>query len=95
MFLGYPQGNKGYRLWIREENGFKIINSKDMIFNDIVFPCQSWTNPSSSDVSVTNMAETLENIIQVEPIVQLTTPQAQGQSNSSDRARADQSKLFH
>ena len=84
MFLGYPQGTKGYRLWVREGNGFKIINSRDVIFNETVFPCQSYTNPSSSAVSVTNPAETLENTIQVEPAGHATSPQPQGQSISSD-----------
>lgn len=41
VFFGYSQGTKGYRLWVRKGNGFKIINSRDVIFNETLFPCQS------------------------------------------------------
>lgn len=51
-----------------------------------IFLCQSWTNPSSSDVSVT---KTFEIIIQVELVVHVTTPQAQGQSTLSDHEDHD------
>lgn len=56
VFLDYPHSTKGYRLWIREGNGLKIINSKDVIFDETKFLCQSWTDPNSSVVSVHNPA---------------------------------------
>ncbi|KAL2464876.1 Retrovirus-related Pol polyprotein from transposon TNT 1-94 [Abeliophyllum distichum] len=35
---GYPIRVKGYRLWMSEEMGIKIINSRDVIFNEIEMP---------------------------------------------------------
>ena len=29
VFLGYPLGVKGYRLWLRDQKGFKVIISRD------------------------------------------------------------------
>lgn len=57
-----------------------------------IFLCQSWTNPSSSDVSVT---KTFEIIIQVELVVHVTTPQAQGQSTLSDHEDHDIQAPYH
>ena len=34
VFLGYPEGVKGYRVWLRDEPGFKVIISRDVVFND-------------------------------------------------------------
>lgn len=89
MFLGYSQGIKGYRLWVWDSNGFKIINNRGVIFNETIFPFQSWTHPNSSVVSVSNLAENLENIIQVEPAIHVTPRQAHGQKNSSDHEDQD------
>lgn len=41
LFLGYQDGKKGYWLWERETGGVKIIISKDVIFNEKVFPCKA------------------------------------------------------
>ena len=34
IFLGYPEGVKGYRLWYKESPGVKIIISRDVMFNE-------------------------------------------------------------
>ena len=34
IFLGYPEGIKGYRLWNKESPGVKIIISRDVVFNE-------------------------------------------------------------
>jgi len=39
VFLGYPEGVKGYRLWDRSQKGVKIIISRDVTFNEIDMPC--------------------------------------------------------
>lgn len=39
VFLGYPEGVKGYRLWLKDEPGFKTIISRDVVFNETDFPC--------------------------------------------------------
>ena len=39
VFLGYPEGVKGYKVWLRDEPGFKVTISRDVIFNESEFPC--------------------------------------------------------
>ena len=43
IVLGYPQGTKGYKLWIRDGKGFKTINNGDVIFHEFDFPCLKLT----------------------------------------------------
>lgn len=40
IFLGY-RGVKGYKLWLRDIKGYKVIISRSMIFNRDDFPCLS------------------------------------------------------
>ncbi|XP_030477893.1 uncharacterized protein LOC115694931 [Cannabis sativa] len=54
MFLGYQEGTKGYRLWVREQGGFKILISRDVIFHAIEFPCLSKSYPNSKDAGTFN-----------------------------------------
>ena len=53
VFLGYPEGVKGYRLWDRNQVGFKVVISRDVIFNETDFPCLSKpvSSPESSSDS--------------------------------------------
>ncbi|KAL2251350.1 UNVERIFIED_CONTAM: Retrovirus-related Pol polyprotein from transposon TNT 1-94 [Sesamum indicum] len=39
VFIGYPEGTKGYRLWVRSKPGFKVLISRDVTFNENEFPC--------------------------------------------------------
>lgn len=39
VFLGYPEGVKGYRLWDRSQKGVKIIISRDVTFNELDMSC--------------------------------------------------------
>lgn len=39
VFLGYPDGVKGYRLWSKDSGGFKIITSRDVTFDELNMPC--------------------------------------------------------
>ncbi|KAL2238396.1 UNVERIFIED_CONTAM: Retrovirus-related Pol polyprotein from transposon TNT 1-94 [Sesamum indicum] len=39
VFIGYPEGTKGYRLWVRSQPGFKVLISRDVTFNENEFPC--------------------------------------------------------
>ncbi|KAL0458466.1 UNVERIFIED_CONTAM: Retrovirus-related Pol polyprotein from transposon TNT 1-94 [Sesamum latifolium] len=41
IFIGYPEGVKGYRLWNRSQPGFKVIISRNVIFNESEFSCLS------------------------------------------------------
>ncbi|KAL2533054.1 Retrovirus-related Pol polyprotein from transposon TNT 1-94 [Abeliophyllum distichum] len=38
VMLGYPTSVKGYRLWVYGEKGIKIINSRDVVFNELEMP---------------------------------------------------------
>ncbi|KAL2248384.1 UNVERIFIED_CONTAM: Retrovirus-related Pol polyprotein from transposon TNT 1-94 [Sesamum indicum] len=38
-FIGYPEGIKGYRLWVHSQPGFKVLISRDVTFNENEFPC--------------------------------------------------------
>ncbi|KAL2471304.1 Retrovirus-related Pol polyprotein from transposon TNT 1-94 [Abeliophyllum distichum] len=39
VFLDYPEGVKGYRLWDRSQSDVKIIISRDVKFNESEMPC--------------------------------------------------------
>ncbi|KAL0368075.1 UNVERIFIED_CONTAM: hypothetical protein Scaly_1026400 [Sesamum calycinum] len=47
-FIGYPEGAKGYRLWLICQPGFKVIISKDVTFNESEMPCL--VNSSKKDL---------------------------------------------
>ena len=40
VFLGYPLGVKGYRVWLRDQKEFKVIISRDVIFDESKMPCK-------------------------------------------------------
>lgn len=47
-----PDGVKGYRVWLRDEPGFKVSVSRDVIFNESDSPCLvDYSIPLSSDTS--------------------------------------------
>lgn len=39
VVLGYPEGDKGYRLSVLEMQGIEIINSMDVVFNESEMSC--------------------------------------------------------
>ncbi|KAL2237492.1 UNVERIFIED_CONTAM: Retrovirus-related Pol polyprotein from transposon TNT 1-94 [Sesamum indicum] len=45
IFIGYPEGVKGYRLWVRCQPGFKVLISRDVTFNENEMPCLARTKP--------------------------------------------------
>lgn len=51
VFLGYPEGVKGYRVWCRSEPGFKVQISRDVVFNEFDFPCLTPAIPAVADVT--------------------------------------------
>ena len=48
VFLGYQEGTKGYRLWDRDSGGVRIIVSRDVIFNELIFPCRKTNNDAGT-----------------------------------------------
>lgn len=41
VFMGYPEGVKGYRLWDRSVKGFRMITSRNVTFNECDMPCMT------------------------------------------------------
>lgn len=56
VMLGYPEGVKGYRLWVLGVQGIKIINSRNIVFNESEMPCLKQktdeTNKSETEKSI-------------------------------------------
>ena len=48
VMLGYQEGSKGYRVWDKSSIGIKVIVSRDVIFNEYVFPCVSTNTDAGS-----------------------------------------------
>ena len=38
VFLGYPEGTKGYKLWCIESGGERLITTRHVVFNEDSFP---------------------------------------------------------
>ncbi|KAK4407943.1 Retrovirus-related Pol polyprotein from transposon TNT 1-94 [Sesamum angolense] len=58
VFIGYPEGVKGYRLWLRNQTGFKVVISKDVTFNEYEMPCLN--NSSKTDLDLRSMFNKVE-----------------------------------
>ncbi|KAL0366969.1 UNVERIFIED_CONTAM: Retrovirus-related Pol polyprotein from transposon TNT 1-94 [Sesamum radiatum] len=54
VFIGYPNGVKGYRLWARSQPGLKIIISRDVTFNELEMPCLSDTSNKETYFNIEN-----------------------------------------
>ncbi|KAL0374317.1 UNVERIFIED_CONTAM: Retrovirus-related Pol polyprotein from transposon TNT 1-94 [Sesamum radiatum] len=54
VFIGYPNGIKGYRLWVRNQPVLKIITSRDVTFNEHEMPCLSDTSKKEIDFNIEN-----------------------------------------
>ncbi|KAL0442201.1 UNVERIFIED_CONTAM: hypothetical protein Sradi_0159000 [Sesamum radiatum] len=51
IFIGYPDGVKGYRLWLRSQPGYKVIVSRDVTFNEYEFPCAANSPKKDTDLN--------------------------------------------
>ncbi|KAL0357378.1 UNVERIFIED_CONTAM: Retrovirus-related Pol polyprotein from transposon TNT 1-94 [Sesamum calycinum] len=58
VFIGYPEGVKGYRLWLRNQTGFKVVISKDVTFNESEMPCLN--NSSRTELDFPSMFNKVE-----------------------------------
>ena len=52
VMLGYQEGSKGYRVWDKNSIGIKVIVSRDVIFNEYVFPCVSTNTDAGSRINL-------------------------------------------
>ncbi|KAL0318336.1 UNVERIFIED_CONTAM: Retrovirus-related Pol polyprotein from transposon TNT 1-94 [Sesamum angustifolium] len=50
---GYPDGIKGYRLWLKSQPGFKVLISKDVIFNENEMPCLDNSDKKHANLDIT------------------------------------------
>lgn len=55
IFLGYPNGVKGYKVWLTEPNTLKSIVSENLIFND-----NTMLHPKNESVSPDTMVRSFE-----------------------------------
>ncbi|KAI5678347.1 hypothetical protein M9H77_09297 [Catharanthus roseus] len=63
VFIGYPSGVKGYKVWLRGESGVRVVVSRDVVFNELDMPClRTETKPESS--SSTSIVENI--LVEVE-----------------------------
>ncbi|KAL2225539.1 UNVERIFIED_CONTAM: Retrovirus-related Pol polyprotein from transposon TNT 1-94 [Sesamum indicum] len=51
VFIGYPEGVKGYRLWVRSQPGFRVLISRDVTFNENEMPCLERTQPVEKETT--------------------------------------------
>ena len=65
MFVGFPDGVKGYRVWCREAN--KCLISRDVQFNEVAMINNPDQATSATDIS-TNKTQATEAIDQSEKI---------------------------
>ncbi|KAL5562501.1 hypothetical protein UlMin_032248 [Ulmus minor] len=69
VFLGYGEGVNGYKLWSLEPKGTKLIISRNVIFNEQLFPYLEKTNPAreSEQTSSTDVEHSIkDDSVQVE-----------------------------
>ncbi|KAL2243544.1 UNVERIFIED_CONTAM: Retrovirus-related Pol polyprotein from transposon TNT 1-94 [Sesamum indicum] len=52
VFIGYPPGVKGYRLWLRSQPGFRVVISKDVVFNESEMPCLQTSSKNSNNYNI-------------------------------------------
>lgn len=59
IMLGYPEVVKGYRLWVLRVQGIKIINSRNVVFNESEMPCikNEIDNSRMQNVETTSRSE--------------------------------------
>ncbi|KAL2231194.1 UNVERIFIED_CONTAM: Retrovirus-related Pol polyprotein from transposon TNT 1-94 [Sesamum indicum] len=60
VFIGYPDGVKGYRLWVRNQPGFKVIISRNVTFNENEMPCLSKPEIEQNDITFNKVEDNQE-----------------------------------
>lgn len=58
IFIGYPEGTKGYSLWVKDKHGLKTIISRDVVFKEDDFPYVTNSLTSAGTSLQTNNAGT-------------------------------------
>ncbi|KAL2250110.1 UNVERIFIED_CONTAM: Retrovirus-related Pol polyprotein from transposon TNT 1-94 [Sesamum indicum] len=60
IFIGYPVGVEGYRLWDRSQPGYKVITSRNVTFNEGEMPCLSKPETTEKDVTFNKVEDNQE-----------------------------------
>ncbi|KAL5831145.1 hypothetical protein ACOSQ4_016499 [Xanthoceras sorbifolium] len=82
IFVGYPTGQKGYKLYDMETKKFFV--SRDVKFHESIFPFSSISTPSTSDFVVPNfISETTEMQSIIPPCSSNTNPHQSEQTTSN------------
>ncbi|KAL2237909.1 UNVERIFIED_CONTAM: Retrovirus-related Pol polyprotein from transposon TNT 1-94 [Sesamum indicum] len=61
VFIGYPDGIKGYRLWVRSKSSFKVLISRDVTFNENELPCLDKIQHRENESTFNKVEEHLED----------------------------------
>ncbi|KAL0330392.1 UNVERIFIED_CONTAM: Retrovirus-related Pol polyprotein from transposon TNT 1-94 [Sesamum radiatum] len=61
IFIGYPDGVKGYRLWLRSQPGYKVIVSMDVTFNESEFSCLANSPKKDTDHNIESTFNKVED----------------------------------
>ncbi|KAL0404290.1 UNVERIFIED_CONTAM: hypothetical protein Sradi_2069800 [Sesamum radiatum] len=62
--IGYPEGVKGYRLWLRSQPGFKVIVSRDVVFNKSEILCLSKSPRKDEEYNIENTFNKVEETVE-------------------------------
>lgn len=57
VMLGYPEGVKGYMLWVLGVQSIKIINSRNVVFNESEMPCLENKSDNSKEQMKENTSQ--------------------------------------
>lgn len=85
VFLGYGEGVKGYRVWLKGLGGYRVTISRNVVFNEIDMPClkEKGSTPTETDQNISTIQTELtpaelntenENQFQVEHAPEQDTP---------------------
>ncbi|KAL2250907.1 UNVERIFIED_CONTAM: Retrovirus-related Pol polyprotein from transposon TNT 1-94 [Sesamum indicum] len=95
VFIGYPDGVKGYRLWVRSQPGFKVIISRDVTFNEYEMPCLLKTEVEPKNLTfnkVEDNQEGGENVVETnndEQNLELEVDPLENYQLARDRSRRE------
>ncbi|KAH6786855.1 hypothetical protein C2S52_006407 [Perilla frutescens var. hirtella] len=96
VFLGYPEGVKCYRLWVRDEPGFKIVISRDVIFHESEFLYLSSTSNMNNPLLTSESDDVLFEVESQSVVTQhLPLPDVLNEYVDTEHQNAHQDEHMH
>ncbi|KAK4395819.1 Retrovirus-related Pol polyprotein from transposon TNT 1-94 [Sesamum angolense] len=92
VFIGYPEGVKGYRLWLRNQTGFKVVISKDVTFNESEMPCLN--NSSKKELDFQSMFNKVEGSKEDNQQGEEDSEENQPESENTDTRTETQNDIY-